>query len=216
VGGKSIIEHQLEAIPKELVNKLVIITGYQEWVLVDFVQGLDLPYPVIFYHNERYWETHCAYSFLKARREMLEGFISINADLLFTRESLMNLLRSAYSDAICARRAVNYRTDLEQIRVDGDKIIEWKLRTPAPNDGEVMGPVKMSAESARIVVEYCDSIGQEELVRLPCFTLFSLLLDRIDYYAVFLKDDKWCEIDTIGDLEKAKQDWPHLSKGYAS
>jgi len=214
VGEKRIIEHQLGVIPNELVNKLVIITGYQGQVLMDFLQGLRLPYPVIFYINERYRETHCAYSLIKAKREMLEGFIYINSDLLFTKEALLCLIRAEYADAICARYVKNFRTDLEQIKVDNDKIIEWRLKTRLPNDGEVMGPLKISAESAQIVIEYCDKIGQERLVRLPCFTLFSLLLKSINYYAIFLKKDQWSEIDTVEDLEKAKRCWPHLSKGY--
>lgn len=131
----------------------------------------------------------------------------INADLLFSSENLMTLLEFEHSDAICARRIGNYRTDLQQIRTEGDKIIEWKLCTDIPSDDEVMGPLKMSAKSARIVVEYCHSINQDELSRLPCFTLLSLLIGQIGYHAVFLKNDKWCEIDTLQDLEKAKQTW---------
>jgi len=209
VGSKSILEHQLDAIPTEMVNKLVIITGYREKILKDFVQSLDIPYPVIFHSNERYRETHCTYSLLKARQEILEGFVSINADLLFTRQSLLDLLQSKHANAICARQVKDYRTDLEQIRVDKDKIVEWKLKTETPNDGEVMGPLKMSVESAQLVFNYCDNISQKELFKLPCFTMFSLLLDRIDFHAVFLKDDTWGEIDTIEDLEKAKKHWSY-------
>jgi len=207
IGNKTIIEHQLNVIPAELVKQLVIITGHKGEILMRFVEGLGLPYPVTFYKNERYYNTHCTFSLLMAYREMLEGFVYINADLLFSHENLMTLLESEHSDAICARRIVNYRTDLQQIRTEGGKIIEWKLHTDKPNDAEVIGPLKLSAESARIVVNYCNSLTRDELSHLPCFTLFSLLLGQIDYHTVFLKNDSWCEIDTLEDLEKAKQNW---------
>lgn len=207
VGKKSIIEHQLDAIPNELVKRLVVITGHGSEALVRFIDGLSLPYPVTFYNNQFYRNTHCAYSLLMARREMQEGFVYVNSDLLFTRESLMNLLQSEHPNAICSRRVEGYRTDLQQIRTEGNKIIEWKIHADKPNDGEVMGPLKMSPECAKVVVRYCDSMSQEKLARLPCFTLFSLLLDQIDYHAVFLKKDIWFEIDTVEDLEKAKREW---------
>lgn len=207
VGRKTIIEHQLETIPNELVNRLMVITGYKGEVLTKFVKGLRLPYPVTFYNNERYHNTHCAYSLLMAGREMQEGFVYTNSDLLFTRESLMELLDSEHADAICARRVENYRTDLYQIRTESDRIVEWKLHTDAPNDGEVMGPLKMSAGSAQIVVNYSNHLSREVMDRLPCFGLFGKLLNRIDYHAVFLKEDKWCEIDTVEDIEKAKETW---------
>ncbi len=207
VGRRTILEHQLNVIPVELVKRLIIITGYKGDVLREFVDSLDLPYPVTFYKNEHYRNTHCTYSLLKAHREMQEGFVYINADLLFAHENLMALLESEYPDAICTKNIRNYKTDLQQVRIATDKIIEWKLKTEKPNDGEVMGPLKLSAESARIVVSYCDSLSLEELSNLPCFTMFSLLLGQIDYHAVFLKNDKWCEIDTLEDLEKATQTW---------
>lgn len=207
VGRKSIIEHQLDAIPPELVERLVIITGHKADVLTEFVKSLDLPYPVTFYRNEQYANTHCTCSLLMAYREMSRGFVYINADLLFTCENLIALLESEHSDAICARRIGNYRTDLQQIRTEGEKIIEWKLHTDLPNDGEVMGPLKISAPSAQLILEYCQTIPGDRRRRLSCFTMFSLLLGKVDYHAVFLKNDNWCEIDTPEDLDKATQMW---------
>jgi len=206
VGKETIIEHQLRNIPYKYVKSLTIITGYQQEKLVSFIKELNLPFNVIFYSNELFCKTHCAYSLLKARKEIAEGFIYVNSDLLFTKKNLEALIALEHKDVVCVRNIDEYRTDLQQVCIDeNDEIKEWKLITDYPNNGEVVGPVKLSEHAGKTILNYFEQLTFEEQTKLPCYTLFSLLLGEIDFNAIYLTEDKWCEIDTPDDLNKANR-----------
>jgi choline kinase len=200
--GKTLLEHQLSAIPPECVNELILITGFEDQKLKDFVLSLDLGFPVNFRYNNSYLTSHCAYSLLKAREEMSKGFILINCDLLFSASHFLSLLNSPNNNVICAKKVNDYETDLQKINADEDnKVMQWELNLKEFN-GEVMGPLKMSSIDVPLVLEYYDGLSEENKLQLPCFTLFSRLVNRVPFYTEFIDDDKWFEVDTVEDLKQ--------------
>lgn len=200
---KSLIEHQLNAIPVEFIRKLVIIGGYKNNKLQKFISKCNLPFPVVFYYNQLYSRTRCAYSLLKAKNEMLEGYIHLNSDLLFTNQNLLRLLNSKYENAVLIRDVGNFRTDLEQVYIKDNKIVEWNLNTITGNNGEVVGPIKISPSAAKKIVEYFQKKLKFEKQNLPCYTLYSKLINHIDFYSIYMENENWQEIDTAEDLKKA-------------
>lgn len=202
LNGKSILEHQLDAIPFECVRQLVFITGYKEDRLKEFISRQTFPFPVTFYYNDKYENSHCGYSLLKAREKMEEGFILINSDLIFSQAHFQLLINSNHANIICAKKVNDAPTDLQKVRTDKrSKVIEWKLKLDS-FQGEVMGPLKMSSRDVHKVLSYCDGLSESQLLKIPCFTLFSHLVDQIDFYVEYVTDRKWCEIDTVEDLEQ--------------
>ena len=150
VRGKSILERQLEAIDPKHVKKLILITGYRKHLLEEFVNNLQLEYPVKFYFNEIFLDTHCAYSFLKAAEEIREGFVLVNSDLLFKKNHFDNLISIPHNNAVCAIKRENTKTDLQKIKIDQtNRIRKWGLNLSL-FDGEVMGPIKMLSKDASI------------------------------------------------------------------
>lgn len=213
VGNKSIIEHQLESIPFDRVKSLTVITGYKEEQLRSFFSNLNLPFKVQFYFNELYCETHCAYSLLKAQNEILDGFIYINSDLLFSKESIIDLLDSSHDNAVCIRGVKDYGTDLQQVCINSQlKITEWAIFTKTKNNGELVGPLKISKQAAEIIFKFYNNQTIEMQVKLACYTLFSKLLNKIDYYAINIDNYKWFEIDTVEDLSQASKNWNKSKK----
>ena len=202
---KTIIEYQLDAIPDCIVNKLVIITGYKNIMFEKFIKGLNLHFPVKFYFNKNFRRTHCAYSLLKAKNEMKEGFIHLNSDLIFSSSNLIKLLNSKYENAVLVRNIKNFITDLEQVYIKDDLIIEWCLHTPTPNNGEVVGPIKISSSAAQKIINYFEDRPEEEQRNLPCYTLYGKLINQISFYSIIMENENWQEIDNLEDLEKAKK-----------
>ena len=206
IKNKPIIEYQLESLPLEYIKKIIVILGFNGDKIKNHIESLDLNYPVKYYYNENYANTNCAYSLIRSKKEMLEGFIILNCDLLFNIDNLVNLSQSNYLNAVNVRKNNKHRTDLQDVVIDDNKIIKWSLNLIDAN-AEVMGPLKVCADDAGKVIEYFDSLPESKKEKMHCFSLFSNCIDKIDFHPVFIDDRDWIEIDTPEDLEKGKMIW---------
>lgn len=206
IKDKPIIEHQLDNLPIEHIKKIIVILGFNGDQIKDHIESLDLNYPVKYYYNENYANTNCAYSLIRAKEELLEGFIIINCDLLYKKDNILKLLRSDYLNAVNVRKNDIYKTDLQDVVIENNKMIKWSLNLIDAN-AEVMGPLKVCADAAEKVINYFDSLSEIEKDKMHCFSLFSKLVDIIDYHPVYVDDRTWIEIDTPEDLEKGKLIW---------
>jgi len=206
INEKPIIKHQLCDLPVEYIQKVIIILGYKGDKIKDYVRSLNLNYPVTYYYNKKYENTNCAYSLLKAKDDMSEGFIIMNCDLLSKKDNILKLLKSDYPNAVNVRKNDTLKTDLQDVVIYNDKIIKWSLNLIDAN-AEVMGPLKVCADDAEKVIDYFDFLSETEKEKMHCFSLFSKLITKIDYQPVFVDDKTWIEIDTPEDLEKGKLIW---------
>ncbi len=206
IKNKSIIEYQLENLPLEYIKKIIVILGFNGDKIKNHIESLDLNYPVKYYYNENYANTNCAYSLIRAKKELLEGFIILNCDLLFKIDNIVSLLQSNYLNAVNVRKNDKHRTDLQDVVIDDNKIIKWSLNLIDAN-AEVMGPLKVCADDAEKVIEYFDSLPESKKEKMHCFSLFSNCIEKIDFHPVFVDDRDWIEIDTPEDLEKGKMIW---------
>ena len=95
---------------------------------------------------------------------------------------------------------------MQDVVIDNNKIIKWSLDLIDAN-AEVMGPLKVCAGAAEKVINYFDSLSENEKEKMHCFSLFSKLVDIIDYHPVYVDDRTWIEIDTPEDFRKGKLIW---------
>ena len=206
IKNKPIIKHQLDNLPVSYVKRVIVVLGYEGDQLKNYINSLNLHYPVIYCHNKNYTNTNCAYSLLQTKDYMLEGFVLLNCDLLFKKANILKLLNSHYLNTVNVRKNREYKTDLQDIFIDKEKIIKWSLNVIDAN-AEVMGPLKICAIDAEKVINYFDSLSEPEKEKIHCFSLFSKLVNIIDYHPVYIDDKTWIEIDTPKDLEKGKLIW---------
>ena len=206
IGRNPIIYEQLSNIPKESIKRLIIILGYKGEQIKQYINSLDLDYPVIFVYNEDFEKTNCAYSFMKARDFFPEGFILLNCDLLFNQNSIKKILSSKSKNVIGARNNSSYQTDLQKINVINNKIVEWSLELKNSN-AEVMGPLKISSEDTNKIINYFDSLSLTQREKMHCFSLFSNLISQINYSPIYINDKDWLEIDTPEDYKNANRIW---------
>jgi len=200
VGNKTILEIQIEEIPQNRINKIIFIVGFMKERIINKVNSLNIDVPVSFYYNENYQHTNCAYSLMTARKEMEDGFMLLNSDLLFRKTNFERVLDMGKRNVIAARELKEFRTDLQKINVKDGKITEWSDSIKNAN-GEIMGPLKICSDDIGKVINYYDSLSDDQKEKMHCFSLFSNCIKAIDYYALFINDNEWREIDTHEDLE---------------
>jgi len=88
VGGKPIIDHQIETLRKAGLtnNKVFVIRGHE----AEQFTRTDVEYR----DNDRYLETHSLYSLFLAQEAMIDGFALIYSDILFNESVIHQLIGS--------------------------------------------------------------------------------------------------------------------------
>ena len=203
VGGLSIIERQLFNLPKENINKVVIIVGHESKKLINYVEKLNFNFPISFVENDEYEETNCAYSLMCASN-FFQDVIIINCDLLYSNESLRKLISNDKSAAVCLRDNKAYQTDLQKALIKNDNILKWSLNLNQAN-AEIMGPVKLKEKNSRKILNYFKTLSKADQKQKHCFSLFSECINDINFYPVVVGDNAWYEVDNKSDLDDANK-----------
>lgn len=204
INDRAIIDYQLSNIPSENVKNLIVVLGHEAKLIRKHIDKLNLKYPVTYYYNLQYKETNCAFSLMHAVKELAEGFILINCDLLYLKKNIYRLIDSKSHNVITIRSNTETQTDLEQVLIANNKVIKWGLKLPDSN-AEVMGPLMMNAENAKKIIEYYQSLNIDIQKKMHCFTLFSNCINDVLFSTLRIEDSDWQEIDSIKDLNDAKQ-----------
>jgi len=204
INDRAIIDYQLNNIPSENVKNLIVILGHQAELIRKHIDELNLKFPVTYYYNLQYKETNCAFSLMHAVKELSEGFILINCDLLYLKKNIYRLIDSKSHNVITVRNNAQLQTDLQQVFIENDKVIKWALELPEAN-AEVMGPLMMNGENAKKIIEYYQSLNIDIQKTMHCFSLFSNCINNVVFSTLRIEDSDWQEIDSIEDLNNAKQ-----------
>lgn len=88
VGGKPLLAHTMDALEQSGFDKLVVVTGYKEEVLREFIENYQISMKVIFVHNEIYDETNNIYSLWLAFNYLNNGFALIESDIILESQIL--------------------------------------------------------------------------------------------------------------------------------
>ena len=126
VGGKPIIDHQLEAIQSIGLDNVTMIIGYYREMLVEHVTktfpGLDFNFII----NHHYFETNTAYSVYLGRGDLVSDVqLLMNADVIYPPELISRIVESKEDTVLavdikkCGREEV--KGVLEKIVLHGER-----------------------------------------------------------------------------------------------
>ncbi len=155
VGGRTILGRMLSNIEDCGITDVIFVLGYLQDQIRDYVENYFPHLNAQFIVNERYAETNTGYS-LMLTKELIDdaGFIKFDADVVFDKTILQQLMDSDYETCLCVD--TNIQLDAEEIKVaiDENQQITHASKTLDPRDaiGESIGIEKISAEYCRELV----------------------------------------------------------------
>ena len=236
VAGRRILDHQLEAVRKAGLKKVVVIRGYGSEQFDRYADDGNL----VFCENPRYEETHALYSLMQARPYMQHGFVMVFADILFDPDILSRLVRSG-KDIVLGidnsytyhRHEVHKRLDLVVSKKSFDKKFRSLRRDPLVElvrigkgieldkaDYEFIGMAYFSPEGARaLCAVYDECLGRVKgpFHEAPSFQqawvpdMLQELMSR-GYPVYGLEVSKgWREIHTREDVDIAEAEMAELA-----
>ena len=199
LGGRPLIEHQLEALAWAGVERVVVVAGYR----ADRVRATLPPgTPVVV--NDDYAETNSLYSFWLARHEIGEDVIVLNSDVLFhpvIARALVRRERSALAfDSLTGRGPEEMK-----LLVHGGRLATMsKTLAPERSCGENVGMIRLDAAAAETAFAAAGSLvaaGHERdwLASAINRVARAHAIDCLDVATL-----PWTEIDFPEDLDHAR------------
>jgi choline kinase len=207
VGGRTILDHQLQAVRAAGIREVCLVVGYRREQIREHVEHrypeLEFTYRI----NHHFFETNTAYSLWLAGEEFLDrDFVYLNGDVLFEPRLLERVVESPATAALA---------------VEAKPCGEEEVKVIVDADGRI-GAIGKELEPARCLGEF---IGVARFAA-PITAYFYQALDRLahtgrrnDYFEAALHDmasehalsvvdvtDLPCiEIDFPEDYEKARK-----------
>jgi choline kinase len=206
VGGRTLIERQIEALRSVGLDDIAIVVGCQS-DLVRRTCGARITY----IDNTRFAQTNSLYSLWLARPLLFDGFVVMNCDVLFHPQMLRDLVTSRHEDALLVayqeHDAAPFGDEEMKVRVRRGRVIDIaKTLPPDDADGENVGVVKFGRDGAHLLAGLLDERVAAGGLRDWAPRAFGDFARTRPLHAVGTRGYPWTEIDFPEDYERAVRD----------
>ena len=210
VDGKTILEMMISHIQGCGINEIIFVLGYLQEQIKDFVKTNFTDLNAHFITNERYAETNTGYSLMLTKDLICESeFVKFDADVVFDKEILENLIKSEYANCLCIDKNINL--DAEEIKVivdEGNRVVKAS-KTVNPNDaiGESIGIEKISSTTAKTLFSELEVMMTDKQNHQEYYeSAYERLIDKgVPFNTLDITGLRWTEIDTKEDFATAKE-----------
>ena len=212
IGHENLLERTIENVLSNNVNDFIIVTGYKEDMIKDFVNNRFPGINKTFITNPDYENNNNSYSLWMTKEFVKGNILLLDSDILFDEKIITLLLTSGHENCL----AVNFTDNLdeEQIKVILDKenrVVEiGKEISIEKSAGESIGIEKFSGYFMKELFAILDrKISIENNVNEFYEASFQEVINKGDsrnsIYASDVSDFTCIEIDTVQDYENAQK-----------
>jgi choline kinase len=210
VGGHTILEMMISHIRDCGITDIVFVLGYLQEQIKDYVTDNFPELNAHFITNEQYATTNTGFS-LMLTRDLVAGssFIKFDADVVFDKTILNELIDCAHDNALCIDK--NIQLDAEEIKViirENNRVVKAsKTVNPKEAIGESIGIEKICANTAIQLFAELETMMQDEKNHQQYYeAAYERLIEKeVPFYALDISGLKWIEIDTKEDFITAKE-----------
>jgi len=198
IGGRSIIEHQVDMLVTHGIERITVVTGYMGAKVRD-VLGSRVDYR----ENAAFESTSSMYSLWLAKDATANGFLVINSDVLFHGGILRSLLESPHGDAL----AIDFESVLAEeemkVEVRNGRVLALGKQL-AHGDGENVGMIKFTAEGSRVLFAKVEELLRQNHRQVMVPFAVNAVAPSYPLVAVPVQGLPWIEIDFPEDYERAR------------
>lgn len=208
VGDKNILELTIENLLANNLHEIIIVTGYLENQIRDFIKERFPQLKIFLIHNDIFASTNNIYSLWLTKDAVLDDdMLMMDCDIVFDERIISKLINSGYKNCLALKRH-----DLldEEIKVKVDpkgRVVEIsKEVNPAEAYGESIGIEIFGKETLPVLYKILDrKVVAEKNVNQFYETAFQELVNiGNDLYIIDATEYFCMEIDTESDLKTAE------------
>lgn len=215
IGGKSLIERQIEAFAACGIADFVVVMGYaaarMEAALQAVAETRGVSVRCVF--NPFYAVADNLASCWMARAEMTQDFIQVNGDNVFRADLARRLVDAPDAEiTVAINHKPAYDADDMKVMLDGERLTEIGKTLPLEAvDAEAIGCyVFRGAGPARYAAELDDAMRDAAALKQWFPAVIGRLAKKLAVRTLAADGLPWCEVDVPADLQHAR----HLVAGW--
>jgi choline kinase len=208
IGTKSILEMTIENLLATNNSEIIIVTGYLEDQIREFIEKRFPLSDITFINNRLYASTNNIYSLWLARDKVLgDDMIMMDSDIVFDKTILAKLIGSGYKNCLALKK---HNVGEEEIKVRTDttgRVLEISKEViPSEAAGESIGIEIFGKDTLAELFRILDQmVVKDKKVNQFYETAFQELADNgFDIFIVDTTEYFCMEIDTAEDLKSAE------------
>ena len=213
VNGVALIDRMLHQIEKLSLSRIVIVTGYKEQILKDYIRTLGIKTPIEYVSNPIYDKTNNIYSLALAKDELCEDdTLLFESDLIFD-DSVIDAIVSDPRETLALVDKYESWMDGTCVKLSDDDTIETFVTKNNFKFNEIKDYYKTvniykfskhfsETHYVPFLEAYQSALGKNEYYEQVLRVI--TMLDDPEIKAKRLNGQKWYEIDDIQDLDIAE------------
>jgi L-glutamine-phosphate cytidylyltransferase len=210
IGGKTLLERQIEAFASKGINDFSVVTGYasarveREGLAVAKRLGVAIS----FVFNPFYALADNLASCWMARHVMDGDFIQVNGDNVFRNDLVERLLEAAKTPvAVAINKKDSFDSDDMKVMLDGDRMTEIGKTLPVDAvDGEAVGFYVFRGQGVAAYVAQLEQDMRDPAALKKWFpSAVGALAKQMPVATISVTGLTWCEVDFPADLQAARQ-----------
>lgn len=217
VGDHTILEMIVSHIRDCGINEVVFVLGYLQEQIQDFIKTKFPDLHSHFVTNDKYANTNTGFSLMLAKDSVAgSSFIKFDADVVFDKKILKNLIECEYMNCLCVDTTGNMGA--EEIKViigDQNKVLKAsKTVKPKEAMGESIGIEKINSETANLLFAELQMMMRNKKNHQEYYeNAYERLIEKnVPFYALDISPFKWIEIDTKEDFINAEKMFEKTNK----
>jgi choline kinase len=209
VGGKPILERLVESLCGQGIEKLIVVTGYLDNCIRDFLQRYKSDLEVEYVFNPDYQTTNNIYSLWLARSAIKESFLLVECDLVFDPSMLNGMMQP---NKIAVSNILPWMNGTT-VEINSDKSVTSFEVGQDQNHTPRYKTVNIYSLSLgswnKVVDRLAGYISGERLGEYYEAVFADMIADGIlNFDAVLFDENRWYEVDRIEDLHAAELMFP--------
>ncbi|GBD91297.1 bifunctional IPC transferase and DIPP synthase [bacterium BMS3Abin04] len=211
IGNKTILGRTLDNLLDNGINDFVIVTGYLESKIKEFVSKNYSALNIEFIYNEKYDSTNNIYSLWLCKESVRSSdILLLDSDIIFDRRIIPLLLKSSYENCLAVRLTAETNEEEMKVAITGENEIKNISKKIDLNeaDGESIGIEKFNNRFVNELYIILDRMILEEGKSNVFYeAAFEKAMENGNsIYAVDLGSYRCVEVDTAEDIEHAEME----------
>ena len=202
IGGRPLIDHQLQALRDSGVDDIVIVVGFE----AEQVRR-HCPHGVTFVVNEQWATTNSIFSLYLAAEWIEDSILLFNCDILFDRRLLTRLVEGEGSAIAVDSRAPRMAGEMN-VSIDEGGVVRaiGKHLDPTTTNAVSVQLAGFDAAGSQLVRMELERLVRHEVRDAFPTSAYGPLIEAGGMRAVEAGDLPWAEIDSVADYDRAEEE----------
>ncbi|UCH43077.1 MAG: phosphocholine cytidylyltransferase family protein [Dehalococcoidales bacterium] len=205
ISGLTLLERYLSALEKAGILDVVIVVGYRQEMIVDFVGKLNFPGGIKFIENPDF-QKGSILSLNRAVGELEGDVLLMDGDVYFETEILARLVNEERADLVAVDTTSKSTGEEMMVGINAGRILDIKRELAGNFDtsGEAVGFYRLGAKASTMLREILTEHVEAGEHNLGYEDILPFLFQSLHFRPLTIDGLRWVEIDFEEDIARAE------------